>query len=59
MFIFEECVNLIVVNDAGELISQKRSDVLQSPVDVCSVTNVVGDNISLVTLWNIYCESVR
>ena len=59
MFIVEECVNLIVVNDGGELISQTKSDVLQSPVDVCSVTNVVGDNISLVTLWNIYCESVR
>ena len=59
MFIVEECVNLIVVNDGGELVSQTKSDVLQSPVDVCSVTNVVGDNISLVTLWNIYCESVR
>ena len=59
MFIVEECVNLIVVNDGGELVSQTKSDVLQSPVDVCSVTNVVGENISLVTLWNIYCESVR
>ena len=62
MFIVEECVNLIVVNDGGELtenISQKKSYVLQWLVDVCLVPNVVGENISSVTLWNIYCESVR
>ena len=59
MFIIEACVNLIVVSDGGKLMSQKKSDVLQSPVDVCSFTNVVGENISLVTLWNIYFESVR
>ena len=62
MFVVEECVNLTVVNDGGELtenISQKKSDVLQSPIDVCPVTNVVGENISSIALWNIYCESVR
>ena len=59
VFIIEACVNLIVVSDGGKLMSQKKSDVLQSPVDVCSFTNVVGENISLVTLWNIYFESVR
>ena len=30
-------------------ISQKKSDVLQQPVDVHSVTNVVGESISSVT----------
>ena len=62
MFIVEECVNLIVVNDGGELtenISRKTTDVLQSPIDVCSVSNVVGENISSITVWNIYYESVR
>ena len=62
MFILEECVNLIVVNDGGELtdnISRKTTDVLQSPIDVCSVSNVVGENISSITVWNIYYESVR
>ena len=62
MFIVEECANLIVVNDGGELtenISRKTTDVLQSPIDVCSVSNVVGENISSITVWNIYYESVR
>ena len=62
MFIVEECVNLIVVNDGVELtenISRKTTDVLQSPIDVCSVSNVVGENISSITVWNIYYESVR
>ena len=62
VFIVEECVNLIVVSDGGKLtenISQNNSDVLQWPVDVYSVTNIVGKNISSVTLWNIYCELVR
>ena len=62
MFIVEECANLIVVNDGGELtenISRKTTDVLQSLIDVCSVSNVVGENISSITVWNIYYESVR
>ena len=62
MFIVEECVNLIVVNDGVELtenISRKTTDVLQSPIDVCSVSIVVGENISSITVWNIYYESVR
>ena len=44
MFINEECGNLKVVNDGGELtrdINQKnKSDVSQNPVDVHFVTNV-------------------
>ena len=51
MFIDEECENLIVVNDVGEVTrninQKKRSDVLQQPVDVHSVTNVVGESIYL------------
>ena len=44
MFVNEECGNLKVVNDGGELtrdINQKnKSDVSQNPVDVYFVTNV-------------------
>ena len=62
-FIDEECGNLIEVNDDGELTrkinQKKKSDVLQQPVDVYSVTNVVGESIYTVIMWNIYCESVR
>ena len=63
VFINEECVNLIVVNDGVEptknINQKKKSDVLQWPVDVHSVKNVVGESISSVTMRNIYCESVR
>ena len=48
----EECENLIVVNDGGELtenISQKKADVLQQPINVYLVTNVVGESISSVS----------
>ena len=48
-FINEECGNLIVVNDGGELtenISQKKVDVLEYPINVHLVTNVVGESIS-------------
>ena len=45
MFIDEECGNLIVVNDGGKVIRRinrkKKSDVLQWPIDVQPVTNVV------------------
>ena len=57
----EECGNLIVVNGGGELtrnINQKKSDV-DVDIDVQSVTNVVGESISSITIWNICCESVR
>ena len=62
LFISEECGNLIVVNDGRKLtrnISQKKSEVLQQPTGVHSVAIVAGESISSVTLWNIYCESVR
>ena len=52
LFIDEECGNLIVVNDGGKRtwrIGQKKSAVLQQPIDVHSLTNVVGENISSVT----------
>ena len=41
VFIDEECGN----------------DVLQYLIDAHSVTNVVGENIYSVTIWNIYCKS--
>ena len=63
VFLDEEIGNLVVVNDDGELTrdidQKKKSDVLQQPIDVYSVTNVVGESIYSVTMWNIYCESVR
>ena len=52
VFIDEECGNLIVVNDSGELtenISQKKADVLQQPINVYLVTNVAGESISSVS----------
>ena len=55
-FINEECGNLKVVNDGGELAKdinqKKKSDVSQKPVDVHSVTNV-GESISSITIYNI------
>ena len=57
MFINEEYGNLLIVNDGGELTSninqEKKSDVLQLPIFVHSVTNVVGKSIFSITLWNI------
>ena len=54
VFIDEECGNLIVVNDDEKLtrnINQKKnSDVLQYPTDVHTVTNVVREIISSVTI---------
>ena len=55
VFIDEECGNLKVVNDGGELTrninQKKKSDVSQEPVDVHSVTNI-GESISSVTMYN-------
>ena len=63
MFIDEECGNLIVVHDGGELTrninQKKKSEVLQQPIDAHSVANVAGESIYSLTIWNIYCESVR
>ena len=54
VFIDEECGNLIVVNDGEKLtrnINQKKnSDVLQYPIDVRTVTNVLREIISSVTI---------
>ena len=54
VFIDEECGNLIVVNDDEKVtrnINQKKnSDVLQYPIDVHTVTNVVREIISSVTI---------
>ena len=63
VFIDEKCGNILVVNDGVEQtrnINQKKdSDILQQPIDVYSVTNVVGKCIYSVIMRNIYCESVR
>ena len=54
LFIDEECGNLIVVNDSGKLIRniiyKKKSEVLQQPIEVHSVINVVGESIWSITM---------
>ena len=56
VFINEECRNLKVVNDGGELTGdinqKKKSNVSQQPVDVHSVSNA-GESISSISLYNI------
>ena len=56
VFVNEECGNLKVVNDGGELTGyinqEKKSDISQQPVDVHSVTNV-GESISSISMYNI------
>ena len=56
VFINEECENLKVVNDGGELATainqKKKSGVSLKPVDVHSMTNV-GESISSITMYNI------
>ena len=54
----EEFENLIVVNDGGEhtrnINQKKKSGVSQQFIrNVHYVTNAAGENISLVTMWNI------
>ena len=56
MLIDEECENLKVVVDGGELtrnINQKKKSDIYKPVDVHFVTNVVGESISSIRKWNI------
>ena len=48
MFIYEECGNLKVFFDGGELtrnISKKRRQTLYKPTDVYSVTNAISESI--------------
>ena len=49
MFIDEECENLIVVSDGGELTrngnQKKKSDVLQKSVDAQYLKKLVGESI--------------
>ena len=56
MLINEECVNLKVVVDGGELtknINQmKKPDVLQA-CSIHSMTNAIGESISSIRIWNI------
>ena len=57
MFIDKECGNLIVVNNGGELTrninQKKKSGVLQKPIDVHLVTNVVGESIFYYQVYNL------
>ena len=57
MFVDEECENLIVANNVGEVarnINQKnKSDVLHYSIDLHYLKNAVGERISLITMWNI------
>ena len=56
MFIHEECENLKVFVDGGEFtrkIEKRRSQAFYKFIDVLSVTNVTGEKISLIRMWNI------
>ena len=57
VFIDEECENLIVVNDGGEITKninqKKKSEVFQQPIDVDYLTNAVDELICQTTMWNI------
>ena len=54
VFIYEECGNLIVLG--RNINHKKKSGVLQQPIDAHSVTNVAGESISAVTMWNVNFE---
>ena len=63
VFIDEKYGNLIVINDGGELTrnNQKKMQTFYiawrcPPSDK---SDVAGESIYSVTMWNIYCESVR
>ena len=63
VFIDEKYRNLIVINDGGELTrnNQKKMQTFYiawrcPPSDK---SDVAGESIYSVTMWNIYCESVR
>ena len=57
VFIDEECENLIVVNDGGEITrninQKKKSEVFQQSIDVDYLTNAVDQLICQTTMWNI------
>ena len=57
MFNDEEYEGIIVVNDGGEITrninQKKKSEVLQYSTDLHYLTNVVGELISQITMWNI------
>ena len=56
VFINEEWGNLKVFVDGGELtryINKERSQALYKLTDVCFVTNVIGESISSIQMWNI------
>ena len=63
VFIDEECGNLIVVHDGGELTKNfnHKTEVRRFtiPYSCPTVISVVGKSIYLVTIWNICCESDR
>ena len=41
------------------MVRKKRPGVLQQPIDVHSVAIAVGESISSVIMWNIYCKLVK
>ena len=51
----EECKNLRIVNDGGEItgnIYQKKLGILHQSTDVHYLTNAVDEIISSITMWN-------
>ena len=56
VFLDEECENLKVVVDGGELtrnINKKKKPVLVQAYDDHSVTNAKGEIVSSLSMWNI------
>ena len=54
VFIDEPCGNLkIVVESLLETLTKRRSQTFYRPIDLHSVTKAVGEDISLISKWNI------
>ena len=55
VFIHEECGNLKVFVDGGELtgkLTKRRSQPFYKLIDVHSMVNVLGESISTIRTWN-------
>ena len=55
LFIHEKCGNLKVFIDGGELnriINEKKKSGVYKLIDVHSVTNVLCESISAISMWN-------
>ena len=49
----------LVLESFLEILTKWRSQTFYKLIDVHSVTNVLGENISSISMWRKYCESVK